>query len=183
MRAALFTKDGADSEGGVAMLDALRKMGTSSAPRAPLLPGDRRRIVRARWRYTPSRADRHGARRGHAVLFRLLRYYAARIVLNYADRVEFLCARIDARVDKMNRRRPLNEVKALLLPRLGPECTAMQAIGLQRDRRALEGENEPSREAADLIKQQPPPLCQAADDMVQALGGRAAHRWEGSARF
>ena len=144
VRAALYERY--DSEGGAAMLDALRKIDPERAAR--LAPGDRRRIVRALEIYavTGQTATAHDA----ATRAIPPRYDAARIVLGFARR-EALYARIDARVDKMIKDGLFDEVEALLSRGVGAECTAMQAIGYKEAVRALRGEMSRA-EAAELIK-------------------------------
>lgn len=144
VRAALYERY--DSEGGAAMLDALRKIDPERAAR--LAPGDRRRIVRALEIYavTGQTATAHDA----ATRAIPPRYDTARIVLGFARR-EALYARIDARVDKMIKDGLFDEVEALLSRGVGAECTAMQAIGYKEAVRALRGEMSRA-EAAELIK-------------------------------
>ena len=144
VRAALYERY--DSEGGAAMLDALRDIDPERAAR--LAPGDRRRIVRALEIYavTGQTATAHDA----ATRAIPPRYDAARIVLGFARR-EALYARIDARVDKMIKDGLFDEVEALLSHGVGAECTAMQAIGYKEAVRALRGEMSRA-EAAELIK-------------------------------
>lgn len=144
VRAALYERY--DSEGGAAMLDALRDIDPERAAR--LAPGDRRRIVRALEIYavTGQTATAHDA----ATRAIPPRYDAARIVLGFARR-EALYARIDARVDKMIKDGLFDEVEALLSRGVGAECTAMQAIGYKEAVRALRGELSRA-EAAELIK-------------------------------
>ena len=120
VRAALYERY--DSEGGAAMLDALRKIDPERAAR--LAPGDRRRIVRA------------------------LEIYALTGETATAHDED---ARIDARVDKMIKDGLFDEVEALLSRGVGAECTAMQAIGYKEAVRALRGELSRA-EAAELIK-------------------------------
>ena len=144
VRAALYERY--DSEGGAAMLDALRKIDPERAAR--LAPGDRRRIVRALEIYavTGQTATAHDA----ATRAIPPRYDAARIVLGFARR-EALYARIDARVDKMIKDGLFDAVAAVLGRGVGGEGTAMQAIGYKEAVRALRGEMSRA-EAAELIK-------------------------------
>jgi tRNA dimethylallyltransferase len=67
------------------------------------------------------------------------RYDAAVIALDFKDRAD-LYARIDARVDQMVRAGLFEEVRALLVAGLSPDCTAMQAIGYKESAAALRGE-------------------------------------------
>ncbi len=130
--------------------EMLRRLGQFDPERAArLMPGDRRRIVRAMeiYRLTGVTATEHDEQTRR----RPPRYEAARIVLNYRDRAA-LYRHIDRRVDQMVARGLFEEVEGLLAAGLSPECTAMQAIGYKEAALALHGELT-REQAAALIKQ------------------------------
>jgi tRNA dimethylallyltransferase len=136
-----------DAEGGEAMLRELASFDPERA--AKLHPSDRRRIVRAIeiFRLTGETITEHDARTRSLPP----RYTAAHIHLNYKNRAD-LYARIDARVDAMAEGGLFDEVAALLEEGLGPDCTAMQAIGYKEAAEALRGEISRA-EALAQIKQ------------------------------
>ena len=136
-----------DRLGGEEMLHRLGQFDPERAAR--LMPGDRRRIVRAMeiYRLTGVTATEHDEQTRR----RPPRYEAARIVLNYRDRAA-LYRHIDRRVDQMVARGLFEEVEGLLAAGLSPECTAMQAIGYKEAALALHGELTRGQAAA-LIKQ------------------------------
>ena len=132
--------------GGEALLEELRAVDPERAGR--LSPNDRRRIVRALeiYRLTGKTITEHDAET------RALppRYDALRIVLGYRDR-SALYARINSRVDEMIRAGLFEEVASLLSSGVGPECTAMQAIGYKEAVSALQGSIS-REEAVEEIK-------------------------------
>ena len=136
-----------DAVGGEEMLRRLALFDPERAGR--LMPGDRRRIVRAIEIYqlsgvTATEHDEQTRRRPP-------RYDAARIVLGYRDRAD-LYARIDRRVTHMAEAGLFEEVAGLLEQGLSPDCTAMQAIGYKEAVLALKGALTRD-EALHLIRQ------------------------------
>lgn len=137
-----------DAEGGAALLEALRAFDPESAAR--LHPHDKKRILRAMEIYlrTGETITAHDAR----TRARPPRYDALKIALTWQDRGE-LYARIHRRVDEMMARGLPEEVRGLLDLGLGPEHTAMQAIGYKEMAAALLGGHSVD-EAAEVIKMQ-----------------------------
>jgi len=137
-----------DEWGGQTMLDLLAGVDPQRAAR--LSPADKKRVLRAIEVYmltgkTMSELDE--ASRKSAPRFR-----SVRIALSFADR-ERLYRRIDRRVDEMAARGLFEEVRGLLEGGLGPDCTAMQAIGYKEAAQHLRGELS-REEAIELIKRQ-----------------------------
>ena len=91
-----------------------------------LHPADRKRLVRAMevYRLTGETITAHD-RRTQALP---PRWDSVRFALSFRDRQD-LYARIDVRVGRMLEQGLLDEVRALLDAGVGPDCTAMQAIG------------------------------------------------------
>jgi tRNA dimethylallyltransferase len=136
-----------DAVGGEEMLRRLALFDPERAAR--LMPGDRRRIVRAIEIYKLSgvTATEHDAETRR----RPPRYDAARIVLGCRERAD-LYARIDRRVTRMAEAGLFEEVEGLLARGLSPDCTAMQAIGYKEAVLAIKGELT-REEALHLIRQ------------------------------
>lgn len=137
-----------DEIGGDGLLGELRKVDPERATK--LHPADKKRIVRAMEVYilTGKTITQHDAE----TRAQPPRYDAACIALDFSDRAD-LYARIDRRVDEMVRAGLFDEVRALLAEGVGPECTAMQAIGYKEAVDAVRGEISEA-EAADRIRQE-----------------------------
>lgn len=135
-----------DSEGGEALLEALRKVDPVSAAR--LHPNDKKRIVRALEIYetTGMTIYEHDLRSRQAPP----RYDALVIVLSFRRR-EDLYERINRRVDAMMAKGLFQEVRRLLDAGITPRHTAMQAIGYKELADVLLG-NAGLDEAVERIK-------------------------------
>ena len=134
-----------DACGGENMLLKLAACDPESAAR--LHPNDRKRIIRALEIYratgmTKSEYDR-------ATRAVPPRYHAGIIALTFTDRQD-LYDRIDRRVDVMLRQGLEQEVRSLLDMGLGPQHTAMQAIGYKEMAAALTGGCSVSQAAEDI---------------------------------
>ncbi len=124
-----------DAIGGEAMLSWLRSFDPDRA--AKLHPGDRRRIVRAIEVYelTGETITVHDERTRSMPP----RYDAVKLALSFADR-QRLYDRIDRRVDLMMAAGLVGEVRGLLDSGIGPDMTAMQAIGYKEIALAIRGD-------------------------------------------
>lgn len=124
-----------DRMGGEAFREALRAVDPERAEK--LHPGDKKRLVRAMevYRLTGETITAHDART------RALppRWDSLRVALSFASR-ERLYERIDRRVEQMVAAGLFREVEGLLARGLGPEHTAMQAIGYKEPAAYFRGE-------------------------------------------
>lgn len=137
-----------DAAGGEAMLSRLRSFDPERA--AKLHPGDKRRIVRAIEVYelTGETITAHDERTRAMPP----RYDAVRLALSFRDR-QRLYDRIDRRVDLMMESGLVGEVQSLLDSGVGPDTTAMQAIGYKEIAQALRGEIT-MEQAVDTVKRE-----------------------------
>lgn len=137
-----------DAVGGEAMLSRLRSFDPDRA--AKLHPGDRRRIVRAIEVYelTGETITAHDERTKAMPP----RYDAVKLALSFRDRRK-LYDRIDRRVDLMMESGLVREVQSLLDSGIGPDTTAMQAIGYKEIAQALRGEIT-MEQAVDTVKRE-----------------------------
>lgn len=124
-----------DRLGGIAFREQLRAVDPERAEK--LVPTDRRRLIRAMevFHLTGETITAHDRRTAALPP----RYLSLKVALSFADR-EFLYRRIDQRVDEMATRGLFREVETLLAEGLGPQHTAMQAIGYKEPAAALRGE-------------------------------------------
>lgn len=123
-----------DAEGIRPLWEALQEIDPESAIR--LSPNDTKRVIRALevWYETGQTISAHNA------ATRLLppRYTALKLGLSFENRPD-LWARIDRRVDEMERQGLSGEVRALLESGVPASCTAMQAIGYKELAQAVAG--------------------------------------------
>ena len=114
----------AKAEGTAALLEELQAVDPDSAAR--LHPGDEKRIIRALevYRQTGKTLTQHNAETQQ----KPDKYHPVWLGLDYADRAQ-LYRRIDLRVEQMISGGLLEEIRSLLAAGLGPETTALQAIG------------------------------------------------------
>ena len=137
-----------DRLGGEAFRAALRAVDPERAEK--LHSADKKRLVRAMevYRLTGETITAHDERT------RALppRWDSLRVALSFADR-DALYARIDARVDAMMQNGLIAEVKALLSGGLGPDSTAMQAIGYKEIAAYLRGDCALA-EAVEAVKRE-----------------------------
>ncbi len=136
-----------DKLGGPAFAQRLAAVDPAAAR---LHPNDKKRLVRAMevYQLTGETISAHDA----LERARPPRYDALKIALNFADRAD-LYARIDRRVDQMMAAGLEQEVRYLLERGLGPQHTAMQAIGYKELAAAITA-GTPIEEAVDQIKQE-----------------------------
>lgn len=137
-----------DAVGGEAMLERLRGFDPERAEK--LHAADKKRIVRAIEVYelTGRTMTEHDAETQK----KPPRYDAAVIALDFEDRAD-LYARIDSRVDGMERAGLFDEVKSLLDSGLSENSTAMQAIGYKEPAAYFRGEIS-REEALEQIKRE-----------------------------
>ena len=136
-----------DRCGGENMLLQLAACDPETAAR--LHPNDRKRIVRALEIYRSTGMTKTQYDKATQAL--PPRYRAGIIALNFADRQD-LYARIDRRVDAMMAAGLEQEVRSLLAMGLGPQHTAMQAIGYKELTAAVTGGGNIAQ-AAEAVKQ------------------------------
>lgn len=134
--------------GGAAFREALRAVDPERAEK--LHPGDQKRLVRAMevYRLTGETITAHDEKTKALPP----RWASLRVALTYADR-QALYARIDARADAMMQNGLIAEVEGLLSGGLGPESTAMQAIGYKETAAYLRGDCTEA-EAVEAIKRE-----------------------------
>ena len=137
-----------DALGGDAFREKLRAVDPARAEK--LAPGDKKRLVRAMevFLLTGETITEHDERTRSLPL----RYASCRFALTWNDR-ETLYARIRARVDAMVEAGLFAEVEALLRRGVGPDSTAMQAIGYKEAAAALRGECS-REEAVEAVKRE-----------------------------
>ena len=133
-----------DRLGGEAMIERLRQLDPQRAEK--LHPNDKKRIVRA---FEVLEEGESISEHDAATREKEPRYKAAIIVLNFKDRQE-LYRRIDMRVDQMMAQGLVGEVEGLLNDGLGPENTAMQAIGYKEIAAALRDGGDMDRAVEDI---------------------------------
>lgn len=163
--------------GGAAMLRELAQLDPERAAR--LHPADKKRIVRAYEVYlltgrTITELDRESREREPA-------FDAKYIILGWAERGE-LYRRIDARVDEMVAQGLFEEVEALLASGLGPDTTAMQAIGYKEAAEALRGECS-REEAVEKIKRETRRYAKRQLTWLRRREGALRIDWEGAPDF
>ena len=137
-----------DRVGGEAFRAALGEVDPERAEK--LHPADRKRLVRAMevWRLTGETISAHDAR----TRARPPRWPSVRFALCYRER-ETLYRQIDRRVDAMAEAGLFGEVRRLLDAGLGPDCTAMQAIGYKELAACFRGECS-REEALDAVRRE-----------------------------
>ncbi len=137
-----------DTIGGAAFREKLREVDPERAEK--LHPGDKRRLVRAMeiFRLTGEPITVHDKRSAAQPP----RFGSVKVALSFRDRQQ-LYDRIDRRVEQMAASGLFREVEALLQEGLGPEHTAMQAIGYKETAAALRGLCTPE-EALESIKRE-----------------------------
>ena len=137
-----------DALGGDAFREKLRAVDPLRADK--LAPADKKRLVRAMevFLLTGETITEHDERTRSLPL----RYASCRFALTWNDR-ETLYARIRARVDAMVEAGLFAEVEALLRRGVGPDSTAMQAIGYKEAAAALRGECS-REEAVEAVKRE-----------------------------
>ena len=137
-----------DAIGGAAFREKLREVDPERAEK--LHPGDKRRLVRAMeiFRLTGEPITVHDKRSAALPP----RFESVKVALSFRDRQQ-LYDRIDRRVEQMAASGLFREVEALLQEGLGPERTAMQAIGYKETAAALRGLCTPE-EALEAIKRE-----------------------------
>ena len=137
-----------DALGGEAFRRRLAEVDPQRAEK--LHPADRRRLVRAMevFRLTGETITAHDART------RALppRWDSLRLALSFRDRQD-LYRRIDRRVEQMLDGGLLEEVRALLDAGVGPQRTAMQAIGYKEAVRCVLGECSREEAAEDIARE------------------------------
>ena len=163
--------------GGAAMLRELAQLDPERAAR--LHPADKKRIVRAYEVYlltgrTITELDRESREREPA-------FDAKYIILGWAERGE-LYRHIDARVDEMVAQGLFEEVEALLGSGLGPDTTAMQAIGYKEAAAALRGECS-REEAVEKIKRETRRYAKRQLTWLRRREGALRIDWEGAPDF
>lgn len=163
--------------GGAAMLRELAQLDPERAAR--LHPADKKRIVRAYEVYlltgrTITELDRESHEREPA-------FDAKYIILGWAERGE-LYRHIDARVDEMVAQGLFEEVEALLGSGLGPDTTAMQAIGYKEAAEALRGECS-REEAVEKIKRETRRYAKRQLTWLRRREGALRIDWEGAPDF
>ncbi len=166
-----------DEIGGAAMLRELAQLDPERA--AKLSPNDKKRVVRAYEVYlltgrTITELDRESREREPE-------FDAKYIILGWASRDE-LYRRIDARVDEMVAQGLFEEVEALLAEGLGPDTTAMQAIGYKEAAEALRGECSRD-EAIDKIKRETRRYAKRQITWLRRREGALRIDWEGTPDF
>ena len=166
-----------DEIGGAAMLRELAQLDPERA--AKLSPNDKKRVVRAYEVYlltgrTITELDRESREREPE-------FDAKYIILGWASRDE-LYRRIDARVDEMVAPGLLEEVAALLAEGLGPDTTAMQAIGYKEAAEALRGECSRD-EAIEKIKRETRRYAKRQLTWLRRREGALRIDWEGTPDF
>ena len=163
--------------GGAAMLRELAQLDPERAAR--LHPADKKRIVRAYEVYlltgrTITELDRESREREPA-------FDAKYIILGWAERGE-LYRHIDARVDEMVAQGLFEEVEALLGSGLGPDTTAMQAIGYKEAAEAQRGECS-REEAVEKIKRETRRYAKRQLTWLRRREGALRIDWEGAPDF
>ena len=166
-----------DEIGGAAMLRELAQLDPERA--AKLSPNDKKRVVRAYEVYlltgrTITELDRESREREPE-------FDAKYIILGWASRDE-LYRRIDARVDEMVAQGLFEEVEALLAEGLGPDTTAMQAIGYKEAAEALRGECSRD-EAIEKIKRETRRYAKRQLTWLRRREGALRIDWEGPPDF
>lgn len=166
-----------DEIGGAAMLRELAQLDPERA--AKLSPNDKKRVVRAYEVYlltgrTITELDRESREREPE-------FDARYIILGWASRDE-LYRRIDARVDEMVAQGLFEEVEALLAEGLGPDTTAMQAIGYKEAAEALRGECSRD-EAIEKIKRETRRYAKRQLTWLRRREGALRIDWEGTPDF
>lgn len=166
-----------DEIGGAAMLRELAQLDPERA--AKLGPNDKKRVVRAYEVYlltgrTITELDRESREREPE-------FDAKYIILDWASRDE-LYRRIDARVDEMVAQGLFEEVEALLAEGLGPDTTAMQAIGYKEAAEALRGECSRD-EAIEKIKRETRRYAKRQLTWLRRREGALRIDWEGTPDF
>lgn len=166
-----------DEIGGAAMLRELAQLDPERA--AKLSPNDKKRVVRAYEVYlltgrTITELDRESREREPE-------FDAKYIILGWASRDE-LYRRIDARVDEMVAQGLFEEVEALLAEGLGPDTTAMQAIGYKEAAEALRGECSRD-EAIEKIKRETRRYAKRQLTWLRRREGALRIDWEGTPDF
>ena len=166
-----------DEIGGAAMLRELAQLDPERA--AKLGPNDKKRVVRAYEVYlltgrTITELDRESREREPE-------FDAKYIILGWASRDE-LYRRIDARVDEMVAQGLFEEVEALLAEGLGPDTTAMQAIGYKEAAEALRGECSRD-EAIEKIKRETRRYAKRQLTWLRRREGALRIDWEGTPDF
>lgn len=166
-----------DEIGGAAMLRELAQLDPERA--AKLGPNDKKRVVRAYEVYlltgrTITELDRESREREPE-------FDARYIILGWASRDE-LYRRIDARVDEMVAQGLFEEVEALLAEGLGPDTTAMQAIGYKEAAEALRGECSRD-EAIEKIKRETRRYAKRQLTWLRRREGALRIDWEGTPDF
>lgn len=137
-----------EARGGEALLQELAQVDPQRA--AKLHPADRKRLLRALevFYLTGQTISAHDAESRRVPA----KYDAMCLALSFRDR-KHLYARIDSRVDTMEKAGLFEEVSALLASGVPENCTAMQAIGYKETARALRGEIS-RQEALDLVRRE-----------------------------
>ena len=137
-----------DAIGGAAFREKLREVDPERAEK--LHPEDKRRLVRAMeiFRLTGEPITVHDKRSAALPP----RFESVKVALSFRDRQQ-LYDRIDRRVEQMAASGLFREVEALLQEGLGPERTAMQAIGYKETAATLRGERT-REEALEAIKRE-----------------------------
>ena len=166
-----------DEIGGAAMLRELAQLDPERA--AKLSPNDKKRVVRAYEVYlltgrTITELDRESREREPE-------FDAKYIILGWASRDE-LYRRIDARVDEMVAQGLFEEVEALLAAGLGPDTTAMQAIGYKEAAEALRGACT-REEAVEKIKRETRRYAKRQLTWLRRREGALRIDWEGTPDF
>ena len=166
-----------DEIGGAAMLRELAQLDPERA--AKLSPNDKKRVVRAYEVYlltgrTITELDRESREREPE-------FDAKYIILGWASRDE-LYRRIDARVDEMVAQGLFEEVEALLAEGLGPDTTAMQAIGYKEAAEALRGECSRD-EAIEKLKRETRRYAKRQLTWLRRREGALRIDWEGTPDF
>ena len=166
-----------DEIGGAAMLRELAQLDPERA--AKLSPNEKKRVVRAYEVYlltgrTITELDRESREREPE-------FDARYIILGWASRDE-LYRRIDARVDEMVAQGLFEEVEALLAEGLGPDTTAMQAIGYKEAAEALRGECSRD-EAIEKIKRETRRYAKRQLTWLRRREGALRIDWEGTPDF
>ena len=137
-----------DTIGGAAFREKLREVDPERAEK--LHPEDKRRLVRAMeiFRLTGEPITVHDKRSAALPP----RFESVKVALSFRDRQQ-LYDRIDRRVEQMAASGLFREVEALLQEGLGPERTAMQAIGYKETAAALRGDCT-REEALETVKRE-----------------------------
>ena len=166
-----------DEIGGAAMLRELSQLDPERA--AKLSPNDKKRVVRAYEVYlltgrTITELDRESREREPE-------FDARYIILGWASREE-LYRRIDERVDEMAAQGLFEEVESLLAAGLGPDTTAMQAIGYKEAAQALRGECSRD-EAVEKIKRETRRYAKRQLTWLRRREGALRIDWEGPPDF